>query len=113
MRRCAHRLERCVEVAEVRWPKHELGQQPGQRARLEAHRPSLPVERRVGDPAAATAQVQDDVAGGGMRLDPRGDEAGRGRWGEPIEERQRKTGLGSDEGRAARHVRQRTPVGRR
>ena len=100
-------------MTKVRRPQDELGEQPRQRSGLQAHGPSLPVERRMRDPAATTAQVQDDVARRGMCLDPRGDEARRWRRRQPIEKRQREAWFGSDEGGATRHVRQRTPVGRR
>ena len=101
--RRAHRLERRVEVAEVRRAQDELGEEPGQRARLDADRAALAVDRGVGDPAAAAVQVEHDVARPRVRLEPRRDEARRRRRGEAIEEREREAGLGSNEGRATRH----------
>ena len=61
-RRGAHRLERGVEVAEVRRAEDELGEEPGQRARFEARPRALAVDRGAGDPAAAAGEIEDDVA---------------------------------------------------
>ena len=61
-----HRLERRIEVAEVRRPEDELGEEAGQRRRLEADGAALAVDRGPGDPAAATVEVEDDVAGAGV-----------------------------------------------
>ena len=101
--RGAHRLERRVEVAEVRRPQHELREESGQGARLDADRAPLAVDRGMGDPAAAPVQVQDDVTGPGVGLQARGNERRRWRRCQPIEEREGEAGLGSDEGRATRH----------
>ena len=65
-------------MAEVRRPQHDLGEQPRERGRLERDGAALAVERGPGDPAAPAVQVDDDVAGTGVRLDPRDDEAGGG-----------------------------------
>ena len=50
-----------------------------ERARLERDGPALAVERGAGDPAAPAEQVDDDVAGSGVRLDPGRDERRRRR----------------------------------
>ena len=65
-------------MADVGRPKHDLGEHPRQRARLERDRPALAVDGRPRHPAAATGQVDDDVAGPGVELDPGGDDAGGG-----------------------------------
>ena len=95
-------------MAQVRRTQDELGEQSGQRARFEADGTTLALERGVGDPAAPAVEVEDDVAGCGVRLDPRMDERRRWRRGQPIEEREREAGLGPDEGRATRHARKGT-----
>ena len=64
-RRGGDRLEGGVEVADIGRPQDDLGQEAGQRARLEAGRPALAVDRRPGDPAAPAVQVDDDVARAG------------------------------------------------
>ena len=58
-----HRLERRVEVAQVRRAEHQLGKESRQRARFEADRRSLAGDRRVGNPAAPTVEIEDDVTG--------------------------------------------------
>ena len=73
-----------IEVAQVGRPEHHLGEQAGQRPGLEAEAATLPIDRRPGDPAAASVQVGDDVARRGVRLEPGVDEVGRGRRREPF-----------------------------
>ncbi len=97
VRRRAHRLERGVEVAEVRRPQDELREEPGQGRRFEADRAALAVDRGAPDPAPSPGKVEDDVAGLGVGLDPGGDQPRRRRRGEAIEERQRVAGLRSDQ----------------
>ena len=58
----ASALEGGVEVADVRRTEDDLGEHPRQRARLERDRPALAVDRGARDPAAATEQVDDDIA---------------------------------------------------
>ena len=46
-------------MAEVRRAQDELGQEPGQRRGLEAHRPPLAVDGGPGDPATTPREVED------------------------------------------------------
>ena len=71
------RLDRGVEVAQVRRPEDDLGQEPVERRALEADPLALAVDRGARDPAAAPEQVEDDVARRGRGLDPGGDQRGR------------------------------------
>jgi len=86
--RGGHRLERGVEMAQVRWPQHQLREKAGERARFEAHGASLAADRGMGDPATPAMDVEDDVAGARVALDPRGNERRRRRRCQAIEEGQ-------------------------
>ena len=99
-RRRGHALERRVEVADVGRPQDDLGEHPGQRARLERDRPALAVDRGAGHPAAAAEQVGDDVAGARVELDPGGDQRGRRRRRRPLEGRKREARARASEGMA-------------
>jgi hypothetical protein len=90
-------------VSEVRRAEHQLREQTGERARLDAHRAALAVDRGMGDPAAAAVQIEHDVARARVGFEPRGNQRRRRGRCKAIEEREREAGLGSDEGRATRH----------
>src|SRR4029079_7417287 len=96
-RRGAHRLERRVEVAEIRRPQDELREQPGEGRRFEADGATLAVDRGAGNPTAAAGEVEDRVARLRIGLDPRSDERGRGRRRQALEEREREAWLCPDE----------------
>ena len=93
-RRRGQPLERGVEVADVGRPQDDLGEHPGERARLERDRPALAVDGGPGDPPAAAEEVGDDVAGPGVELDPGGDDRRRRRGREAVEDGQRVPRLG-------------------
>ena len=59
-----------------------------ERARLERDGPALAVDGRPGDPAAAPEQVGHDVARSGVEVDPGGDDRGRRRRRDPVEDGQ-------------------------
>ena len=69
VRRRAASEEGGVEVAQVGRPQDELGKQPRQRARLEAERAALAIDRGAGDPTAAAVEVGHDVARLRVRLE--------------------------------------------
>ncbi len=97
------RLERGVEVAHVRRPQDDLGQQPGERAGLERCRAPLPIHGCPGDPAAASMQVDDHVAEAGVRLDP-GRHQLRRRWrGQSAERGEREPRVAPDRKLTGRH----------
>ena len=79
-------------MTEVRRSQHELRQKAGQRGRFEADGAALAIDGGTPDPTAPARQIEDRVAGLGVGVDPRGDEAGRRRWGEAVEERQAESG---------------------
>ena len=85
-RRGGQALERGVEMADVGRPQDDLGEHPVERARLERDGAALAVDGGPGDPAAAAEQVGDDVAGPGVRVDPRGDDGRRRRRREAVED---------------------------
>ena len=87
-RRGGQPLERGVEMADVGRPQDDLGEHPGQRARLEGDGPALAVDGRPGDPAAAAEQVGHDVAGAAVELDPGGHDRGRRGRRDPVEDGQ-------------------------
>ncbi len=99
------RLECRVEVTNVRRPQDDLGQQAGQRARLEGRGPALAVDGGAGDPAASTVEVDDDVAEARVRLDPGGHQLGRRRRREAGERREREARLAPDRMLSTRHGR--------
>ena len=104
--RCCHRLERRIQVADIRRSKHDLREHPGERARLEGHGSALTVDGGSGDPAATARQVDDHVAGARVELDLRRHDRGWRRRRQTIEDRQRLAGLGGS-GRPSSDHRQR------
>ena len=104
-RRGGDRLERGVEVADVGRPEDDLGQQPGERARLERGRPTLAVDRRARHPATAAVEIDHHVAEARMGLDPGGDELGWRGWRQAAECREREPRLAPDRNLATRHGR--------
>ena len=99
------RLERGVEVADVRRPEDDLGEQPGQRARLQRRRPALAIDRRAGHPATPAVEVDHDVTEARVGLDPGGDELGRRGRRQAAERREREPRLAPDRNLATRHGR--------
>ncbi len=74
-----------IDLAQVRRPQHDVGEEPGQRPRLEVGGAALLGDGGARHPAAATVQVEDYLTGLGPGLD-RGHELGsRGSRGEPLE----------------------------
>ena len=88
-RRRGDGLERRVEMADVRRPEDDLGEQAGQRVRLHGDGPPLPVDGGAGHPAAATVEVDDDVAGRRVGVDRARHEIGRRGARQALERRQR------------------------
>ena len=98
-----HALERGVEVAHVRRPQHDLGEHPRQRRRFDRDRAALAIEGGPGHPAAAAGEIDDDVAGPGMRLDPGGEQRRRRGGREPLEGGQGVARFGAGGGDTAGH----------
>ena len=90
-------------MADVRRPEHDLGEHPGQRRRFDRDRAALAIEGGAGHPAAAAGEIDDDVAGAGVRLDPRGEQRRRRGGREPIERGQRIARFGARGGDTAGH----------
>ena len=80
-------------MTDVRRTQHDLGEEPGERARFDGDGAALPVERGAGDPAAAAGEVGDDVAGAGVGLDAGREQA---RSGAPARSARRRAATGSD-----------------
>ena len=97
------RLERGVEVADVRRPEDDLCHEPRQRARLERDGAALPVHGGTGDPAAAAVEVDDDVTGRRERLDVRSEELGGRGGSDPLDRREREAGFRAQKDVAAGH----------
>ena len=91
--RGGHGLERRVEMAEVGRPDDDVGEEPGQRRRLDRDGSPAEGEGGPGDPSTAPEQVDDRVVGGRGGLDPRRDEPGREGRRKAREDRERQ-GLG-------------------
>ena len=102
--RRGHALERGVEVAHVRRTQHDLREHPGQRRRFDGDRAALTVERGASHPATPPGQVDDDVAGAGVRLDPGRQQRRRRGRREPLEGGQRIARFGARGGDTAGHA---------
>ncbi len=112
-RRGRQGLDGCIEVAQVRRPQDDLGEEPVERAGLQADGLALAVDGRPGHPAAAAERVQDDVTGCGAGVQARVDERRRGRRRGALECREAEPRFGSKEERSTRHARDcRRPPGR-
>ncbi len=95
--RIGERRESRVEMADIRRPQHDLGEEPRERRRLERERASLTAHRRPRDPGSTAEQIDDDVPGTRPGLDLRGDPVERRRRGEAVEVGQDRTLFRSDE----------------
>ena len=73
-------------MADVGRAQDDLGKHPVERTRLEGHGAALAIDGGAGDPAAATEQVGHDIARPRVGLDLRGDDPGRRRRGEALED---------------------------
>ena len=104
-RRRRDRLEGGIEMTDVGRPEDDLGQQPGERARLEAGGPALAIDGGPGDPAAPAVEVDDDVARPAVGLDPGRDQLGRQGRRQPAEGRQRPARVAAQERIAGGHRR--------
>ena len=93
VRRCPESGEGGIEVAQIGRAEHDLGEETGQRACLEAEPAALAIDRGSGDPPAAAVQVGDDVAGRRIGLQPGMHELRRWRLREALEGGQREPGF--------------------
>ncbi len=75
--RGGHRLERGIEMTQVRGPHDDVGQEAGERRRLDRDGPATEGQGGAGHPAAAPEEIHHDVVGGRGGLDPGGEQLGR------------------------------------